>query len=116
MNKFTYRNSAGKLVDLAIVPATRVKNEFGSILEQAAQGAAVAITRHDTPKAVILPFAEFESLVRARSHTLADFESQFDDLLGQMQTGKAKRGMKAAFNASPAQLGRAAARRVGKKR
>lgn len=116
MTKFTYRNSAGELVDLAEVPATRVKNEFGSILEQATHGGAVAITRHDTPKAVILPFAEFESLVRARSRTLADFESQFDDLLGQMQTGKARKGMKAAFDASPAQLGRAAAKRASKKR
>ena len=108
MSKLTYRNSAGKLVDVTVVPATRAKNEFGSILEQATHGAAVAITRHDTPKAVLLPYAEFESLVKARSRPLADFEAEFDDLLAAMQTVKSKRGIKAAFEASPAKLGRAA--------
>ena len=39
----TYRNSHGDLVDLPTVAATRVKNEFGAVLEQALRGGAVAI-------------------------------------------------------------------------
>ena len=44
------------------VAATRFKNEFGAIFEQAALGGAVAITKHNTPKAVLLSYAEFEAL------------------------------------------------------
>lgn len=43
-------------------------------------------------------------------------ERQIIDLLEQMQTSKARKGMREAFSASSAQLGRAAARRGRKKR
>ena len=112
----TFRNSQGQLVDLPRVAATRVKNEFGAILEQAIHGGAIAITRHDRPKAVLLSFAEFESLVQARSRTLDDLSVEFDDSLARMQTAKARRGMKTAFNAAPAALGRAAVKAARKKR
>jgi prevent-host-death family protein len=112
----TFRNRQGELVDLPSVAATRVKNEFGAILEQAVHGGAVAITRHDTPKAVLLSFAEFESLVQTRSRTLEDLSIEFDDLLARMQTAKARNRMKKAFNAAPAELGRAAVRGARKKR
>ncbi len=42
--------------------------------------------------------------------------NQFDGLLQRMQAPKARKGMKAAFNASPAKLGRAAVRAAAKKR
>ena len=112
----TFRNRQGELVDLPRVAATRVKNKFGAILEQAVHEGAVAITRHDTPKAVLLSFAEFESLVQARSRTLDDLSVEFDDLLARMQTAKARKGMKAAFNAAPADLGRAAVKAARKRR
>lgn len=114
MSKLTFRNSRGELVDIPTVTATRVKNEFGTILEQAAHGGAVAITRHDAPKAVLLSFDEFQSLVKERSPTLQDLGSTFDALLSRMQTAKAKKGMAAAFHASPAQLGRAAVKAARK--
>jgi prevent-host-death family protein len=103
-------------VDVPTVPATRVKNEFGQILEQATHSGAVAITRHDTTKAVLLSLAEFESLVGIRSRTLAALSNDFDELLAGMQTVKSRKGMKAAFNASPAQLGRAAVRGARRKK
>lgn len=107
MATLTFRNSRGELVDVPTVAATRVKNEFGQILEQATHNGAVAITRHDKTKAVLLSLAEFESLVSARSRTLDALSNEFDELLAGMQTQKSRKGMKAAFNASPAQLGRA---------
>lgn len=116
MSKLTFRNSLGELVDIPTVAATKVKNEFGMILEQAAHGGAIAITRHDTPKAVLLSFDEFESLVKERSPTLQDLGLAFDALLARMQTPKARKGMAAAFNASPARLGRAAVKAVRKDR
>ena len=116
MSKLTFRNSRGNLIDVPSVAATKAKNEFGVILEKATHGGAVAITRHDTPKAVLVSYAEFESLVRARSRTLDDLGSEFDALLARMQTPKARKGMKAAFNASPAELGRAAVKATRKRR
>jgi len=112
----TFRNSQGALVDIAEVPATRAKNEFGAILEKATHGGAVAITRHDAPKAVLLSYNEFESLVRTRSRNLENLGAEFDELLARMQSPRAKKGMEAAFNATPAELGRAAVKAARKSR
>ncbi|OGA21364.1 MAG: prevent-host-death family protein [Betaproteobacteria bacterium RIFCSPLOWO2_02_FULL_67_26] len=111
----TFRNSQGELVDVPAVAATRLKNEFGAVLEQALRGGAVAITRHDTPKAVLISYDEFQSLVRGRSHNLNDLSAEYSVLLARMQTPKARKGMKAAFNASPAELGRAAVKAARKR-
>ena len=116
MATLTFKNSRGELVDIPTVAATRVKNEFGQILEQATHDGAVAITRHDTTKAVLVSVAEFESLVNARSRTLHALSNEFDELLANMQTPKSRKGMKAAFNASPAQLGRASVKGARRKK
>jgi antitoxin Phd len=104
----TFQNSRGDRVDVPAVPATRLKNEFGAILEQALRGGAVAITRHDTPRAVLVSYEEFQALVKARSPDLNDLGAEYDVLLARMQTRAAKKGMADAFEASPAALGRAA--------
>jgi prevent-host-death family protein len=108
MSTLTFRNSLGELVDVPTVAATRIKNEFGAVLEQAVRGGAVAITKHDTPKAVLISYDEFQALVKARSPDLGDLAAEYDVLLARMQTPLAGKGMEAAFNASPAELGRAA--------
>jgi antitoxin Phd len=108
MPKLTYRNSKGELVDVQTITASKAKNEFGAIFEQAAVGGAIAITKHDTPKAVLLSIAEFESLIKSRAPALDDLSAKFDILLQRMQTPQARKGMEAAFNASPVDLGRAA--------
>jgi antitoxin Phd len=110
-----FRNAQGELVDITKVAATRFKNEFGAIFEQAALGGAVAITKHDSPKAVLISYDEFQALVRARSPGLDDLGARFDALLGSMQARKVKRGMSAAFDAPPAKLGRAAVKAARKR-
>ncbi len=109
MATLTFRNRLGELIDVPSVAATRLKNELGAVLEQAARG-AVAITRHDTPKAVLVSYEEFQALVDARAQSLNELDAEFDALLERMQTPAAKKGVDAAFRASPAELGRAAAR------
>jgi antitoxin Phd len=116
MSKLTFRNSRGNLIDVPSVAATKAKNEFGAILDKATHGGAVAITRHDMPKAVLISYDEFQTLVRARSRTLDDLGTEFDALMARIQTPRARKGMKSAFNASPAELGRAAVKAAGRRR
>lgn len=111
----TFRNRRGELVDMQSVPATRLKNELAGILEQAARDGVVAITRHDTPRAVILSIEEFDSLVEARTQGLEDLGAQFDSLLAAMQAPAARKGMQAAFEAAPETLGRAAVKAARKR-
>jgi antitoxin Phd len=116
MATLTFRNRDGELVDVPTVPATRFKNEFGAIFEQAALGGAVAITKHNTPKAVLLSYAEFEALTKANTPALDDLSDEFDRLLEKIQTPQAKSAMATAFDATPAQLGRAAVKAARAKR
>jgi prevent-host-death family protein len=115
MTTLTFRNRLGELVDIPTVAATRLKNEFGTILEQAARG-AVAITRHDAPKAVLVSYEDFEALVKGQNQNLGELSAEFDSLLARMQTPRARKGMHAAFEATPAQLGRAAVKAARKRR
>ncbi len=112
-----FRNSHGDLVDLPAVAATRLKSECGAVLDEAVRGGAVVITRHETPRAVLVSYEEFQALVRERAPSLSDLSAEYDVLLARLQTPAAKRGMAAAFAAKPAELGRAAvkAARAGRK-
>jgi prevent-host-death family protein len=91
-----------------MVTASRLKNEVGAVLEQAAVGGAVVITKHDTPRAVLLSYAEFEALTASATPALDDLSERFDELLAGMQTPEAKAGVAAAFDATPDELGAAA--------
>ena len=50
MSSLRFTNSRGAWVVISTVAATKVKNEFGTILDKATRDGAVAITRHDTPR------------------------------------------------------------------
>jgi antitoxin Phd len=104
----TFRNRDGRLVDVPTVSATRLRNEFGTVFEQATVDGAVLITKHDAPKAVLLSYAEFEALTKSATPVLDDLSERFDELLATMQTPEAKAGVAAAFNATPQELGAAA--------
>jgi antitoxin Phd len=111
-----FHNRRGERVDTSSVTATDAKKEFARVLEMVIQGGVVVITKHDAPKAVLLSVDEFNALAHAPQRRLDALSGQFDALLARMQTPKARAGMKAAFAASPKQLGRAAvtaARRRG---
>jgi antitoxin Phd len=90
------------------VTATDAKKNFGHVLETVIRGGSVVITKHDSPKAVLISVEEFNTLSPSGKTTIDTLTRQFDALLDQMQTAKARAGMKAAFNASPKQLGKAA--------
>lgn len=98
------------------INATKVKNQMGHVLDRVIQGEIVLITRHETPKAAVIPMAEFEKLSRPTGDRLGALSSKYDAMLARMQSPAARKGMKAAFDASPKQLAQAAlafARRRG---
>jgi antitoxin Phd len=92
----------------AAVTATEAKNEFGRVLETVIRGQVMFITKHGAAKAVLMPVDEYNALSRATETQLNELTDEFDALAARMQTPKARAGMKAAFHASPKQLGKAA--------
>src|SRR5476651_26585 len=90
------------------VTATEAKNRFGPLLEKAIQGRSIVITKHDTPKAVLLSVAEFESLVRSSGSSLDSLTDEFDGLLARLQSASSRKALQSAFGAGPAELGRLA--------
>lgn len=92
----------------ASVTATEAKNEFGGVLERVIQGDVMFITKHGAAKAVLMAVDQYNALLRATEIQLDSLTSEFDALLLRMQTPRARAGMKAAFHASPKQLGKAA--------
>jgi prevent-host-death family protein len=104
----TFHNSRGETLVPAAVTASDAKREFGRVLDAAVHTGAVVITKHDTPKAVLLSVETFNALSRATETRLDSLSREFDAWLAQMQTPKARRGMKNAFAASAGELGKAA--------
>ena len=90
------------------ISATEAKNKLGEVLDSVMQSGMVLITRHETPKAVLLSMEEYGALSHTTQTRLDILNGEFDALLARMQTAKARAGMKAAFAASPKQLGKAA--------
>jgi prevent-host-death family protein len=99
------RHSAGTPLT---VTATEAKTRFGPLLETAIRGETVVITKHDTPKAVLLSVAEFEALGGSRQPDLNVLSKEFDALLVRLQTADRRKALKSAFDATPKQLGRLA--------
>jgi antitoxin Phd len=111
-----FRNRHGEEIDVESISATTAKNEFGRVLEKALKSGAVAITRHDAPKAVLLDIEEYHALVDAQSHPLDTLTEQFDALLAGMQEPAARAAVRSAFAATPAELGKAAVSVASKRR
>jgi len=95
------------------VAASEAKNQFGQVLESALRDGAVVITKHDTPKAVLLSIEELEALTaRSNLDTLA---REFDAKYARMQKPAVGKALAAAFEASPKQLGAAAVKAARKR-
>lgn len=89
--------------------------QFGRVLKQVIQGNTVLITEDDTPKAVLMPLDEFTALSRATEFVPGTVNIDSDSFLIQMQTPGMRTAMKAAFDASPEELGESALAAVRKR-
>ena len=101
-----FRNRRGE--PASSFTATDAKKRFGRVLDMVLRGGAVIITKHDAPRAIMLSMDEFNALAKATERTLDTLSADFDAMLARMQTPKARARMKAAFGASPKELGKAA--------
>ena len=99
------RHAAGSFLT---VTATEAKTRFGPLLETVMAGETVVITKHDTPKAVLLSIAEFEALGGARRPDVTALSREFDDWLARLQAADRRKALKSAFDATPKELGRRA--------
>jgi prevent-host-death family protein len=90
------------------VTSTEAKNRFGQVFDDALEGVVVVITRHATPKAVLLSYDAYQALTRPPTNTLNDLRASFDEMLARMQSPRSRAGVRAAFRATPKQLGKAA--------
>ena len=84
-----------KKLRYSTVAASEAKNQFGQVLESALRDGAVVITKHDTPKAVLLSIDELEAVAaRGRLDTLA---REFDAKYARMQKPGFAKAMAKAF-------------------
>jgi prevent-host-death family protein len=104
----SFRNRRGETFVPARITATEAKNKLGRVLDTVIQDGVVFITKHEAPTAALISMEEFNALANATDSRLDDLNGEFDAMLSRMQTAKARAGMKAAFDASPRELGEAA--------
>ena len=91
------------------VPSTEAQNEFGRVLDQAAAGQDIAITRHNVTRAVLVSAARYRQLTGGSEEpALNELDARFDELYASMQTAKVRDGTARAVDATPAEMGRAA--------
>ena len=102
-----------QLGDVTAVSASEAKNSFGQILDSAIRDGAVVITKHDTPRAILMSVEEYEAIGRAKR--LDTLTADFDAAFARMQKLGVGAKMKAAFDASPRDLGAAAVKAARKK-
>lgn len=102
------RSAGDRIGEAARFTATDAKNEFGRVLDMAMQRGLVVITKHDSPKAVLMSIDEYNVLSQAGERKLNLLSEEFDALLDQMQAPNARAAMQAAFDSSPKDLGKAA--------
>jgi antitoxin Phd len=88
--------------------ATDAKNKMGQMLDTVMQGHVVLITKNGSARAAVIPITEYERFSHAAETRLNVLSDEFDALLENMQTARARAGMRAAFEASPKQLANAA--------
>lgn len=107
----SYRSDAkpgSRVRALPMVTATELKNSTADVIEQVTARRAVAITRHDKPRAVLLSIEEYEALTGQDPEWLEALKQKYQGLLDSMQGPEQQAAAERAFNATPEELGAAA--------
>ena len=100
---------APRVAEMPTITATELKNTTADVFEQVAARRAVAITRHDKPRAVLLSVEQYEALTGQQNPDLLEkLHEEYRGLLDRMQGPEQRAAAERAFNATPEELGEAA--------
>ena len=100
---------APRVAEMPTITATELKNTTADVFEQVAARRAVAITRHDKPRAVLLSVEQYEALTGQQNPDwLEKLHEEYREMLDRMQGPEQRAAAERAFNATPEELGEAA--------
>lgn len=97
------------------VTATDLKNHTADVLDRVAIQGPLAITRHDKPRAVLIPIELYEQFMGGQPAWLAELRRECQGMLEDMQSPEQKEGAKRLMEATPEELGEAAVRGAQRK-
>ncbi len=97
-----------RVSEMPTITATELKNATADVFEKVSARRAVAITRHDKPRAVLLSVEQYEALTGNRPDLLEDLHAKYRRMLDAMQGPEQRAAADRAFNATPEELGEAA--------
>ena len=101
--------SAPRVAEMPTISATELKNATADVFEQVAARRAVAITRHDKPRAVLLSIDQYEALAAQHNPPwLEQLHEEYRGLLDRMQGPDQRAAAEKLFKATPEELGEAA--------
>ena len=101
--------AAPRLAEMPTISATELKNATADVFEQVAARRAVAITRHDKPRAVLLSIDQYEALTAQHNPPwLEKLHEEYGGLLDRMQGPEQRAAIEKLFKATPEELGEAA--------
>jgi len=104
----TSHQASPRVSELPPVTATALKNSTADVLDLVTAQGAVAITKHDKPRAVLISIQQYQLLLGSDNNWLADLHEEYRGMLEEMQKPEQKAAAKRAFNATPEELGKAA--------
>jgi prevent-host-death family protein len=102
--------TAPRVQELPTITATELKNATADVFEQVAAKQAVAITRHEKPRAVLLSVEQYEALTGQRPDWLEQLHEEYRGMLDRMQGPQQRAIADKLFQATPQELGEAALR------
>jgi prevent-host-death family protein len=98
-----------RLAEMPTISATELKNATADVFEKVAAHRAVAITRHDKPRAVLLSVAQYEAITgQENPDWLEKLHDEYHGLLDRMQGPEQRVAAEKLFKATPEELGEAA--------
>ena len=97
-----------RVQELPTITATELKNATADVFEQVAAKQAIAITRHEKPRAILLSVEQYEALTGQRPEWLEKLHEEYRGMLERMQGPEQRAGAEKLFRATPEELGQAA--------
>ena len=93
-----------RVQELPIVTATELKNSTADVFDKVSKSGAVAITRHDKARAVLLTVEQYDALTQSDLPDLDDLKREYQHMLDDMQKPEQREAGRQAFNATPEEL------------